>query len=340
MCVIVAKKIRLQNSDITNWFLYKVRDRVYVPTYSIRFLKKHGVESIYLIDQINDWTEGVNSSGIMIVNTALQNHADEIQGDQGDPLNPRHKNRDGIIVRQCLKMKKIEEVVQTIKDELLLGNTFVSDGYRLFVIEIAIKEEAVTRATDAIKNIDDIKYAADVQNLIMKGINPEDYLVKSTEIKDKKIDLVVRTNHGILVPEAGYQKNDTDPVGYKSSVARYKHAYEAIKDMDQDTHPFEVLTVIKNLGQDDVDENPKNRPIRNKGRSKYFSGCVVMLTPTGTLYVVPIHCTFATTDFKHINDNHDVSVIILPRDLPLFESIGRPKLGDYVKMSQYEKLLW
>ena len=187
MCVIVAKKIRLQNSDITNWFLYKVRDRVYVPTYSIRFLKKHGVESIYLIDQINDWTEGVNSSGIMIVNTALQNHADEIQGDQGDPLNPRHKNRDGIIVRQCLKMKKIEEVVQTIKDELLLGNTFVSDGYRLFVIEIAIKAEAVTRATDAIKNIDDIKYAADVQNLIMKGINPEDYLVKSTEIKDKKI---------------------------------------------------------------------------------------------------------------------------------------------------------
>jgi len=340
MCVIVAKKIRLQNSDVRNWFLYKVRDRVYVPEYNIRFLRKRGVEAVYLVDNVNDWTEGVNSAGIMLVNTALQNHADEIQGDAGDPLNPKHKNRDGIIVRQCLKMTNIKEIVQTIKDELLLGNTFVSDGDRLFVIEIAIKAEAIVRATEAIKDIDSIKLAADVQHQIMKGIHPEDYLVKSTEIRDKDIDLVVRTNHGVLVPEAGYQKSDPDTVGYQSSLSRYNIAYKMMKGMDQDTHPFEILTVIKNLGHDDVHENPKNRPIRNKGFSKYFSGCVVMLTPTGTLYVVPIDCTFATTDFRHINQDHKVSVIILPKDLPLFEKIGRPKLGDFVKIGEYEKFLW
>ena len=152
MCVIVAKKIRLHDTGVTNWFLYKCRDRVYVPNYSFRFIKKKGVESINLIDQINDWTEGVNSAGIMIVNTALQNHADEIQGDSGDPTNPRHKNRDGIIVRQCLKMTDIKEVVDTIKNELLLGNTFVSDGKRLFVIEIAIKADAVTREICDMRN--------------------------------------------------------------------------------------------------------------------------------------------------------------------------------------------
>jgi hypothetical protein len=336
MCVIVAKKIRLHGTDVENWFLFKCRDRIYDPEYSFRFLKGRGIESVFLVDEISSWTEGTNSVGISLVNTALQNHQDQSVGEAGGPVYP---NRDGIIVRQCLKMKDIKEVVETIKRELLLGNTFVTDGDRLFVIEIAIKAEAVERATNAIDDIKSIKFASEIQHKIMQGIHTEDYLVKAVEIRDPKIDLVVRTNHGVLISQAGYQKSDKDLTGYESSMARYKHTYDAIKDLDKDTHPFQILTIIKNLGQDDVDENPKNRPVRNKGWSKYYTSCVVMLTPTGTLFVVPIDCKFKTTDHKHLNQKHKVGVVILPKDMPLFENIGRKTLGDFIKISEYEKYL-
>ena len=35
MCVIAAKKVKLKNSDVENWFLYKVRDRNYDPEYKL-----------------------------------------------------------------------------------------------------------------------------------------------------------------------------------------------------------------------------------------------------------------------------------------------------------------
>lgn len=338
MCVIIAKRIKLHKSNKRNWFLYKIRDRVYGPTYNVKFSKKGPIESVFLVDNVNDWTEGVNSAGIMIVSAALQNHADEKDGEENpDPTKPMHVSRNGLILRQCLKMNTIEKVVNTLKDEFFTGSTFISDGDRLFVLECYIKQEAIDRETEAIENIDDIKWASEITQMIMKGIKREDYVVKSVEIKGD-IDLVVRTNHGITLPEAGYQKSDEDVVGYKSSHARYNHAYEAIKGLDENTHPFEVLTIIKNLGSDDVDKDPKMRPIRIKGPTEFFSGCVVMLTPTGTLFVVPLECEFEDVDFDKLNADRKVSIVILPRNLPLFEG-SRRSFAEYNKIKDYETFL-
>lgn len=336
MCVIVAKRIRLHGTDKRNWFLYKIRDRVYKPEYDVAFDKQKGVESIYLTDNVNDWTEGCSSSGMMIVSAALQNHADEKDGEENpDPTKPMKVSNNGKMLRRCLAMKKCEDVIKEMKDSLFTGNTFVSDGDRLFVLECYIKQSSIDREMAKI-NVDDYKFTSEIHQAMMKGIKREDYVMKSVQITDS--DLVVRTNHGILLPEAGFQKDDEDPVGYKSSHSRYNYVYDAMSDLNEETHPFEILTILKNLGSDKVDKDPKMRPIRIFGATEYFSGCVVLLTPTGTLYVVPIECTFATTNFRQVNQDKKVAIVVLPRDMPLFE--GRRGMYERIKVQEYEKYLW
>jgi len=336
MCVIVAKRINLYNSDKKRWFLYKIRDRVYRPTLDTKISSKDGVESVFLIDTVNDWTEGVNSHGIMIVSSALQNHADEKDGEENpDPTKPMRVSRNGFILRQCLRKKNIKDIIHILRSELFTGNTFISDGDRLFVMECYIKQDAIDRETDSIVDIESIKFASEIHQIVMKGIKSNDYVVKVVEITDS--DLVVRTNHGEILPEAGFQKTDEDPDGWKSSKSRYQIVYDSMDDMDEKTHPFEILTILKNLGDKKVHKDPEMRPIRIFPDTKYFSGCIVMLTSIGSLYVLPIECDFKSGGTDP-NKENGVSVVILPKRLPLFES-GRRCLVDHINIQQLENQL-
>jgi len=72
----MAEKSVLKSSNKENWFLYKIRDRAYDPSYKLEVQEKNGVETLFLTDQDTAWSEGVNSSGIMVVSAALDNHSD------------------------------------------------------------------------------------------------------------------------------------------------------------------------------------------------------------------------------------------------------------------------
>jgi len=326
MCVAVAKRIKLKNSDNESWFLFKLRDRSYSPKYEVRFNSKDGVESVFLIDQSSDWTEGVNSSGIMIVSTALQNHEDKKDdGSKKDTKGKRKTTRNGIILRQVLSMSKIEDIIKILEDECFTGNTFVSDGKRLFVLEISVNNKKAANIQNNLLKDPKVSSMTDeeISVLVKNNLTKDDFDIAIKELTNSKESLHIRTNHGIFSKKAGYQPKDGE--GYESSTKRYNHVMDKLGALDDNDHPFEYLTALKNLSKNEVDKKEENRPVRIKGNDTgYWTSTAVLLTPTGTLFTIPLDSNFESTDFNRIyKQGRKVHLIVLPRDLPLFENLHK-----------------
>ena len=319
MCVIIASKIKQSNTDKENWFLYKIRDRAYIPEYRIKYTSssKNSTQVGYIVDNASDWSEGVNNKGIMIVNSALQNHEDKKDGtSKGQRLSLGKVARNGVIIRKALKMSNINDVVKFLTDVRFEGNTFVSDGKRLFVLEIFLSK--VTKSSIlANLEIDPIADKEDVKKILLKHIKPDDYDVAVKEIKSKS--LVVRTNHGILLPKAGYQPESG--IGYKSSVYRRKVVINTIKALNP-TNPFDIIMALKQLNTTDIHNDDIMRPIRTMPDSPYQTTTILCLTSTGIMFVLPLRCKFENTNSNRIQKDRDVHIVILPKKLSLFtESI-------------------
>jgi hypothetical protein len=289
----------------------------------LKYYSHDGISSAFLIDEYNDWTEGINSKGIMLVSVALQNHEDKKDGKVRLSIKNRKTNRNGIILRQVLKMDNIKDVVDTLVEERFEGNTIVSDGEKLFCLEIFLHnktKEAILRNLE----IDPIEDDEDVKKILLKHIVPEDYNVKVKEIKD--YNLVVRTNHGIFLKDAGYTKEDGE--GYKSSIMRRDTVIDAI-EKEEPNHPLEVLTTLKNLTSKNLDRNTKFCPIREEP-SDYISTSIVLLTPTSSMYVVPLQCSFSDSSFERVVKDRDVSIVVLPKKLKLFENSIEGRIQHYL----------
>lgn len=322
MCVALGLKMKNKVGK-EQWFLYKIRDRAYKPKYSIKYYSHDDNSSVFLIDEYNDWTEGVNSKGIMLVSVALQNHEDKEDGRKRLSIKNRKTNRNGVILRQVLKMDNLKEVVDTLVEERFEGNTLVSDGEKLFVLEIFLHnktKEAILKDLE----IDPIEDEDDVKSILLKHITPEDYDVKVKEVKDDTI--VVRTNHGIFLKDAGYTPEDGE--GFKSSTMRREAVIDAIKEQ-KPNHPLEVLTLLKNLNSKALDCDTKFCPIR-EDPSPYLSTSIVLLTPTSTMFVVPIVCSFSESSLNRILKDRDVSVVIMPKNMKLFENSVEGKIEKYM----------
>ena len=174
-CTIVG--VRLDDGIV----LAKNRDRGYKANVEIIHKLIDGVEVVYWRDVDTDWSEGLNEYGIGIVNASLTVTQDEKEGKEVLKYKKEGKTKkkfsaDGGKIRRALKYKEIREVVKSLisyvgedkKDVGLKGETIVSDGKEIYVIELTSKH------TPIIKKIKD----------------------------DTK--LVVRTNHGIHQKDAGH----------------------------------------------------------------------------------------------------------------------------------------
>lgn len=165
-CVVCAKKF---GEDIV---LGKNRDRNYAPTLKIvRELTSEGVELCYVVDQDTGWSEGMNSEGIGIVNSALMVKHDEKE--KKIAKKTKKPSKDGIRIKEALSKKTLNEVVESLLnfEKGVKGHTIVSDGTTTKVIENTSK----TKPT-----------------------------VTDTELTEP----VIRTNHGIADPTSGYAPGD------------------------------------------------------------------------------------------------------------------------------------
>ena len=123
-------------------------------------------------------------------------------------------------------------------------------------------------------------------------IIPRDYIYKVEKVKD----YVVRSNHGILLPQLGYKK-DTDDEHFKhskrkSSEERLRIARE---EVDKTTDPLELMNALSTTPNDDSFMNPI-RTGDTKKEEMVTTGQILLIPKEKTMHYRPI---FSEVKFKY-----------------------------------------
>ena len=177
--------------DGIGWAGAKNRDRNYTPTLDFIEDTDHDIGRMMMHDQVTGYREGINSAGVSILNTSLDVYDDETEVEAGEV----DASPDGKIIAQALLYRDPLDAVKLLVRRHLGGCTIVFNQDDLYLIE----------ATD-----DD-------------GTAPYRY-------KAKKIDqgeTVARSNHGLWLTDAGYQRNpddESETLGRISSESRLAQA--------------------------------------------------------------------------------------------------------------------
>jgi hypothetical protein len=213
--------------------LAKNRDRAYNPEIEIVHTLINGVEVVYLHDITTDWSEGMNEYGIGIINSSLLVGYDEKEKDIVSKTGK--KSQDGARIRHCLGHKTIKEVLPEIVkfDTGIKGHTFVSDGKHIVSVEMTSKHTASIKKQDPNK-------------------------------------LLVRTNHGLVHPDAGY----TEGPDYKSSVIRRATAKAFLKKLNK----ADDENVLKIMRTNKFDQHNPNNMARDTDKMKTTSQMMLNLT--------------------------------------------------------------
>ena len=236
--------------------LFKNRDRNYKPEIKVYHEVRDGVEILYMKDEVTGWVEGLNQYGIGVVNTALAVRADEKQGEAGKGSSKvgatGSPSFDGQRVLATLVHDNLEDAVEEIKTNKggLRGHTFVSDKDTTYALES--------------------QWGGKIQ------------LVKKLPAGKKH----VRTNHGIMHPDAGYTEKDGD--NYLSSLARRDQATKVVRSVEA---PEEVAPSIYGKRREDL-KDPLNM-VKLTDNMRTTSQMMLNLTDlTLTLYLIPEQVKF------------------------------------------------
>jgi len=191
MCIIVAKYF-----PGIGWAGAKNRDRNYTPTLDFIEDNQQGMGRMMMHDQVTGYKEGINSTGLSILNTSLDVYDDETEVEAGEV----DSSPDGKIIAQALLYKDPMDAVRLLIKRKLGGCTMVFNERDLYLIE----------ATD-----DD-------------GTRPYRSIVK----KIGRGNTVARANHGLWLTDAGYQRTRGDKseiLGRISSEARLLQAQALVE---------------------------------------------------------------------------------------------------------------
>lgn len=248
MCVIASMYLEGQS------ILVKNRDRKYKASIKVIHELKDGVEVLYIQDLGTGWSEGLNEYGIGITNATLMVNQDEREG----IVVKKRKNTvsyDGEKIRKALSLTNIESVINYLTDYAnkkpqhngLKGITFVSNT--------------------------EIKY-------VIEGTTKHFPLV----VEVPKEELIVRTNHGIYYPGAGYNTG----IKKQSSLSRLEIAERELNKVNK------VKDVLNVLSNQYVKDNFLN-PYRRESEHQIFTtGQILTNLSTLTLQYNsdPIFCEF------------------------------------------------
>ena len=265
MCVISAKHFHG-----VGFVLVKNRDRNYKPSITIRQSFRNGIERLFLYDEKTKYTEGVNEFGIGILSAAVSVKFDEKEGGKAEGAEQLPQKNfaspDGFKIRKALYGKTVKEVVDSLIDLELPGNTFVASKTKCVLLEGAVNEE-------------------------------KEYFYKTYNVSQD--ESIVRTNHGILI-KSGYNPVD-NPDEYKSSEARYK---QALKDVKKCSVPEDMLNAISDTSNKNKQLNPL-RQSKTHGKHIMVTTGQIMLNPgENTLHYRSIWCNMELSNFNRINNTN------------------------------------
>lgn len=286
MCVVAAKYFKG-----IGWVGAKNRDRNYQPTVKIVQSNRTGVQRLYLDDLKTRYTEGLNEYGICILSASLSIKSDEKESDKSSEVKraDSYMSPDGKDIRDALLNKTLKSTIKTLIDRELAGCTLIFNEKECYLLEggFTIKK----RDTD--------------EN------NPRDYIHKLVKVHD----YIVRTNHGVLLPQLGYKK-DTDDAHFirarKSSEERLRIAR---KEVDKCTDPLEMMNAISTAPNADKFMNPI-RTGDPKKSDMVTTGQLMLISKENTMHYRPI---FSEVEFKYTKLNG-------PDSKTFFEIVSSKKL--------------
>ena len=224
MCVIASMYLDGQS------ILVKNRDRKYKAEVEAIHELRDGVEVLYIHDLGTDWSEGLNEYSIGITNATLMVNQDEREG----VVVKKRRNSisyDGAKIRHALSLTNIESVLSYLTDYKnkksqhngLKGITFVSTPETKYVIEGTTKHSPIC-------------------------------------VEVNLYQTVVRTNHGIYYPGAGYNSG----IKKESSVSRLEIAERELSKVNK------LEEVLDTLAGQYIDNNFLN-PYRRLSDHEIFT---------------------------------------------------------------------
>jgi len=178
------------------WSGAKNRDRKYIPTLDFIESSKRGIGRMMMHDQVTGYKEGINSHGVSILNTSLDVLEDEPDVETGNAKS----SPDGAIIATALLHDNALDAVHYVIKKKLVGCTIVFDKENMFLVEASDQD----------------------------GSRPYRHVVK----KIPTTETVARTNHGIWLPWASFQRrrNDKQQTADRiSSEARLLQAQHVVK---------------------------------------------------------------------------------------------------------------
>lgn len=258
MCIIVGKYF-----PGIGWVAVKNRDRNYVPEISFRKQQKENKEILYFWDDITAYSEGINSAGLGILGASLMVLDDEKEITQRG----RTHSKDGRRIRQALQYGNPQTAARVLVRKKLTGNTVIFNSETMILIESAYRDH-----------------------------KRNDYEYRARIIPHNEI--VVRTNHGLWLPWAGYQRSDSDLGQTASRVSSESRLLIAQYVAEQAKSPMEL---IDGLCRNYI-KNPQLNVFRTTTDDKKMrtTAQLLIIPREKTLYVRPVQ-SHMTYDFWRQN---------------------------------------
>lgn len=271
------------------WAGAKNRDRNYTPVLDFVESDDSGSDRMMMHDQITGYKEGINSHGVSILNTSLDVYDDESEVEAGTV----DTSPDGQIISKALLESNPLDAVRVLVKGKLGGCTMVFDRNNMYLIEASDQD----------------------------GTEPFRYIVK----KIPKSHTVARSNHGLWLEWAGYQRkpnNQSETLSRISSESRLVQAESVVR------HAKQPEDLVDGMCQVYIDDPQLNIMRTSTQRKKMRTTSQQLCVPgQRTLYCRPIssHLQF---DFWKLNrPETNVWVEIMSNRALWKNSQGNPPFG-------------
>jgi len=260
MCIIIGKWF-----PETGWIGIKNRDRNYIPEISFRKKRSDGIEILYFWDDVTQYCEGLNSAGVCVLSASLMVSDDEKE----ITVRVKQPSKDGVKIKKALKFADVRSCAESLVEQKLPGNTLVFDKDTMILIEGCWRPGEY---------------------------DSQGYAYKMQEIPTH--ETVIRTNHGVFLPWAGYQRGDSaqQTMSRISSESRRNIAQLACQDC---TTPHDVLD---NLTKDYTGNGQLNALRTSTDKKKMRTTSQILVVPQEcTMYVRPVQSNM-DYNFWKLND--------------------------------------
>lgn len=272
--------------DDVGWVGAKNRDRSYRPKVHIKKSFRQNKERLMIWDEDTKWTEGVNEYGVAMISSASGASMDMKKDEK--PKTGKD-SKDGKKMRTALFEKTPKAGLDNLVENEIVGSTIVFSKDECWILE-------------SIKRKGDFQY-------------------KTRKVP--KDEVMIRTNHGIMIPSMGYQSGDDR----QSSEKRYEIAKDGIAKAKDSK---ELLAAISVTDKKDSQMGPlRTYNEKDKSFQMWTTGQIMCVPSEETLHYRPIKSEVEYNVDKLNDESHKTKFEIISSKTLLSQSFVMT-FGEYI----------